>query len=76
MITSSDSHAVFAFLLAGGKKIINIRKEMWKVKDLICFQDDILEEFNSFKWAKSEGHEMSELLELTWKDQYALFDQV
>ena len=26
MITTSDIHSVFAFLLAGGKKISNIRK--------------------------------------------------
>lgn len=37
MITTSDIHSIFAFLLAGGKKISNIRKEMWKVKDLISF---------------------------------------
>lgn len=41
MITCSDFHSVFAFMLAGGKKIVNMRKEMWKVKDLINFDDGI-----------------------------------
>jgi hypothetical protein len=41
MITCADFHAVFAFLLAGGKKINNIRKEMWRVKDIITLEQGI-----------------------------------
>lgn len=41
MITCADFHSVFAFLLAGGKKIHNIRKEMWRVKDLLCLEPNI-----------------------------------
>lgn len=53
MITCADFHAVFAFLLAGGKKIDNIRKEMWKVKDLIFMEKEIEEDYNTFKWAET-----------------------
>lgn len=76
MITCADFHAVFAFLLAGGKKIDNIRKEMWKVKDLIYMEKGIDEDYNSFKWAETYSQEMNELLHLTWRDQYKLFDEV
>jgi hypothetical protein len=41
MITCADIHSVFAFLLAGGKKLNNIRKEMWKIQDLITMEKDI-----------------------------------
>ena len=43
MITTSDIHSIFAFLLAGGKKISNIRKEMWRAKNLITFETGIIE---------------------------------
>jgi hypothetical protein len=76
MITCADFHSVFAFLLAGGKKINNIRKEMWRVKDLIGLEKGIDEEYASFRWAQTYSQEMNELLELTWQDQYKLFEQV
>ncbi len=76
MITCADYHSVFAFLLAGGKKINNIRKEMWKIKDLITIQKGIEEQYKTFKWAQTYSQEMNELLELTWKDQYKLFEEV
>lgn len=41
MITCADFHSVFAFFLAGGKKINNIRKEMWRVKDLITMEKGV-----------------------------------
>lgn len=55
MITTSDMHSVFAFLLAGGKKVVNIRKEMWKVKDLVIFQKGIEEEYQTYNWSKTES---------------------
>ena len=55
MITCSDFHSIFALLLAGGKKVTNIRKEMWKVKDLISFEKGILEEYETYRWAKTES---------------------
>jgi N12 class adenine-specific DNA methylase len=76
MITCADFHAVFAFLLAGGKKINNIRREMWKVKDILTLEQGVEEEYASFKWAQTYSQEMNELLDLTWNDQYRLFDQV
>lgn len=45
MITTSDFHSIFAFLLASGKKINNIKKEMWIVKDLIQLEENIEQEF-------------------------------
>jgi len=62
MITTSGLQSIFAFLYAGGKKISNIRKEMWKIKDLITIQENIAEEYNTFSWAKTSGREMQELL--------------
>lgn len=55
MITTSDMQSVFAFLLASGKKLVNIRSEMWKVNDLICFEEGIEEEYNQFSWTKTES---------------------
>ena len=34
------------------------------------------EEYNTFKWAETYSQEMNELLHLTWRDQYKLFDEV
>lgn len=34
------------------------------------------EEYASFKWAQTYSQEMNELLDLTWNDQYRLFEQV
>lgn len=49
---------------------------MWKVKDLIYMEKGIDEEYNTFKWAETYSQEMNELLHLTWRDQYKLFDEV
>jgi|JI9StandDraft_1071089.scaffolds.fasta_scaffold517158_2 hypothetical protein len=76
MITTSDMHSVFAFLLAGGKKIVNIRKEMWKIKDLVTFQTGIEEEYMTYGWAKTESREMQELMELAWADHYRIFEEM
>jgi hypothetical protein len=41
MITCADFHSVFAFLLAGGKKLNNIRREMMRLTDLVTLEKGI-----------------------------------
>ena len=55
MITSSDIHSIFSFLYAGGRKINNIRREMWKVESLITMEKNIDEEYKQLKWAQTKG---------------------
>lgn len=74
MITCADFHSVFALLLVGGKKINYIRKEMWVVKDLITMEKGIQKQYDSFKWAQTQNQDINQLVNITMKDQYNLFD--
>lgn len=76
MITSSDIHSIFSFLYAGGRKINNIRREMWKVESLITMEKNIDEEYKQLKWAQTKGQQISQLLQLTWDVHYDLFGEI
>ncbi len=47
---------------------------MWKVDDLITLEKNIDKEYDGFTWTQTLSTEMHELLELTWKDHYDIFE--
>lgn len=49
---------------------------MWKVNDLVQFENGIEEEYKQYKWSQTESREMHELLEVAWADHYRIFEEM
>lgn len=79
MITCSNFHSVFGFLLSMGFSSEFIRAEMYKLKYVALSMEkevDIQNYFDSYAWAKKTPSSQKELLRYLESEHLQLFDRL